>query len=414
MAAALLPQLPGVLSRRSPGLRCLSVAAGRGRGRGKPVRKEPVEIPGLERITYADRMYYVPWLARPKLPDWKLEWHDPRYFRAPPAEEMSLYRDQPAYVFNRSCRLLGGVRQALWLTKSALIPGLPRPIQGIYEDPGYHFSNHEELAHNVVANACLWHSTEDQPAREVFCPKLLHGLLHLCRTQNSKFPALSQRSVADNCRLAVSWTRESNIYQVRGIEGSFLSARTPLAPLASTDEIQNTEQSALESLHPLSPAIDLQEVNVYEEKIDSGFRPGYPFSHPHTVYLMDPCSTKAKFLPDQLRAKMIMVAYGTALAKAKMLLGENAKTLQHPVVVQSIATDGQLFQFMLFQLNTLDLDSNDGVKNMVWMDADQPLYDSALCVPKMKRKVVVAPANVSGFQPATFRKFWAMYLHGAV
>ncbi|XP_053549962.1 39S ribosomal protein L37, mitochondrial [Bombina bombina] len=414
MAAAVLPQVTALIPLRGPGFRCLTVSAARCRFYVPPKPKEPLEIPGLERITYADRQYYVPGLARPRFPDFERGWNDPRYYRTPPQEQMKLYKEQTSYVFNQGCRLLGGVKQALWLTKTKLIPELPQRIQNIYDDPVYQFPDLEERVHNVISYSCLWHSTEDQPPREVYCPKLLQGLIHLCQTQTPAFSELRQRSMVENCRLAVSWQRESTIYHVRGINGSILSAKTLLAPVASDMEIQATEPHTFETLYPLSPAIDLQEVKVYAEKTDSGFRAGYPFSYPHTVYLLDPCSTRARFLPDQLRAKMIMVAYGSALAKAKILFGEEAKDLPHPIVVQSIATDGQLFQFCVFQLNTLDTNSDDGIKNLVWMDSDQPLYDTALCAPKVRRKVVLVPADVSGFQPSTFRKFWAMYLHGAV
>jgi len=57
-------------------------------------------------------------------------------------------------------------------------------------------------------------------------------------------------------------------------------------------------------------------------------------------------------------------------------------------VVQSIGTDGQLFQFMVFQLNTTDLVSNDGVKNLVWIDSDHNLYEKAQYVPEVKKRVV--------------------------
>eukprot|EP00079_Xenopus_tropicalis_P008404 XP_002931477.1 PREDICTED: 39S ribosomal protein L37, mitochondrial [Xenopus tropicalis] len=416
MAASMVPRRmcgAGVIFHLKCGVRCLSVSAARNGKFIPPVRAEAPEIPGLEPITYADRMYYVPGLARPRNTDWDRGWSDPRYYRAPPPEQMKLFREQPAYLFHRSCRLLGGVKQALWLTKTKLNNGLPQRIMDICEDPVYQIPNHEELVHNVVANACLWHRPGDQPIREEYCPKLLQGLLHLCQKQNNKFPALSQRSLVENCRLAASWHRESSIYQVRGINGFLLSSKNPLKPVASESEIQATKEHRLESLYPLSPAIDLQEVNVYEERNDSGFRPGYPFPHPHTVFVMDPCSTRAGFLPDQLRAKMIMLAYGSALAKARNLFGEDAKVLPEPILVQSIGTDGQHFHFLVFQLNTLDLVSEDGVKNIVWMDSDQSLYSSARLVAKVKRKIVEVPAGVCGLQPETFKKFWAMYLHGA-
>lgn len=69
-------------------------------------------------------------------------------------------------------------------------------------------------------------------------------------------------------------------------------------------------------------------------------------------------------------------------------------------MVQSIGTDGQLFQFMVFQLNTTDLVSNDGVKNLVWIDSDQNLYERAQCVPEVKKGVV------------TVRRTWEMVVKG--
>lgn len=58
-------------------------------------------------------------------------------------------------------------------------------------------------------------------------------------------------------------------------------------------------------------------------------------------------------------------------------------------MVQSVGTDGQLFQFMVFQLNTTDLVSSDGIKNLVWIDSDQNLYEKAQCIPEVKKRVVM-------------------------
>ncbi|XP_075689139.1 large ribosomal subunit protein mL37 [Rhinoderma darwinii] len=417
MAASMLTHsvsAAGLPCARRTGLRCLSVSASRSRKQVQPrQRKEPLEIPGLERITYGDLCYYVPWLARPNFPEWRMDWN-PQYYRSPPAQEMALYKEQPSYVFSPKCRLLGGVKQALWLTKSKLLEGLPQRIVNLCEDPAYTFPNYEELVHNAISNACLWSTTDEIREREEYCPKLLQSLLHLCQTQNCTYPSLSQRTFVENWKLATYWHKDSTIYHVRGSNGLLMSAKTPLEPLASSSEIQATEPHVLDSLYPLSPAIDLHEVNVYKYLNDIGFKDGFPYSHPHTVYLTEPCSTRAKCLPDQLRAKMLMIAFGGAAAKARILFGDDVKTLPQPIVVQSVGTDGQLFHFMVLQLNTLDLESNDGIKNIVWMEGDQALYDTVAFKPKMKRKVVLVPAGIAGYKPETFVKFWAMYLNGAV
>lgn len=70
--------------------------------------REKVEIPGLEAITYGERMHYVPGLAKPVQQHWERDHKDPRFYRAPPPERMSLYKEKPCYVFNQRTSVLEG------------------------------------------------------------------------------------------------------------------------------------------------------------------------------------------------------------------------------------------------------------------------------------------------------------------
>lgn len=51
-----------------------------------------------------------------------------------------------------------------------------------------------------------------------------------------------------------------------------------------------------------------------------GFREDYPFPHAHTLFLME-MGNAPKLYPEQLRAKMLMFAFGNALARAQALYG---------------------------------------------------------------------------------------------
>ncbi|XP_073936139.1 large ribosomal subunit protein mL37 isoform X2 [Castor canadensis] len=273
------------------------------------------EIPGLEPITYAGKMHFMPGLARPVFPPWDRGWNHPRFHRSPPIEEHSLYKDQTCYIFHQRCRLL----------------------------------------------------------------------------------------------------EESVLLQVRGSSGTRLNAKDPLPPIASREEVEATNNHVLETFYPVSPTIDLQQCNVYDVKNDTGFCEGYPYPYPHTLYFLERANIRPqRFHPDQLRAKMILFAFGNALAQARLLYGNTTKVLEQPIVVQSVGTDGRVFQFLVLQLNTTDLVSDEGVKNLVWVDSDQLLYQHFWCRPVIKKKVVVEPVGPIGFQPETFRKFLALYLHGAV
>ncbi|KFR14815.1 hypothetical protein N306_07509, partial [Opisthocomus hoazin] len=308
-----------------------------------------------------------------------------------------------------------GVRQAQWLTKTKLVEGLPAAVRGIVDSPACQLEDLEERVMGAVWRARIWDTTEVAPRRERYCPVLLEDLIHLCRLMCVKYPSLTKRMLARNYRIAATWERESILLQVRGLNGILVNSMTPIPPVASKEEILATEDHVLETFYPISPTIDLQEVNVYKELNDTGFKDGYPYSHPHTLFFLESANIRPqRFRPEQLRAKMLMFAFGNALAKAKALYGNDPKVLEQPIVVQSIGTDGQLFQFMVFQLNTTDLVSNDGVKNLVWIDSDHNLYEKAQYVPEVKKRVVTKPVGIYGFQPDTFKKFLALYLHGAV
>ncbi|XP_013001707.1 large ribosomal subunit protein mL37 isoform X2 [Cavia porcellus] len=433
------------------------------------------EIPGLEPITYAGKMHFVPGLARPVFPPWDRGWKHPRYHRSPPIHEQPLYKEEPCYIFHQRCRLLEGVKQALWLTKTKLIEGLPEKVSSLVDEQQNHIENQDERVLNIISHARLWHSMEDIPKRETYCPIIVDSLLQLCKSQILKYPSVARRICAKNHSLSAAWTRESVLLQVRGTSGIRLSAKDPLPPIASREEVEATRNHVLETFYPISPTIDLQECHVYDLKDDTGFQEGYPYPYPHTLYLMETADLQPhRFHPEQLRAKMILFAFGSALAQARLLYGDS-KVLEQPIVVQSVGTDGRVFQFLVLQLNTTDLASNEGIKNLVWVDSDQLLYRHFWCRPVIKKKVVVnlitapgmllwsvghhfvlqrqpchpthhptldlpafipaappqlpvlfseafwpipalpcvrEPVGPVDFQPETFRKFLALYLHG--
>jgi hypothetical protein len=54
----------------------------------------------------------------------------------------------------------------------------------------------------------------------------------------------------------------------------------------------------------------------------AGFCEGYPYPYPHTLYFLERANIRPqRFHPDQLRAKMILFAFGNALAQARLLYG---------------------------------------------------------------------------------------------
>lgn len=128
----------------------------------------------------------------------------------------------------------------------------------------------------------------------------------------------------------------------------------------------------------------------------SGFKSDYPYPHAHTIYFLERVDSSCKLRPEQFRAKLLMFAFGNALARAHNMYGVRIHTprsthccthvnmlywqmliliilyvsqpkrvLERPVTVQAVGTSGRIFQLVVFQLNTTDLSGDDGVKNQV-------------------------------------------------
>ncbi|KAG7319990.1 hypothetical protein KOW79_017133 [Hemibagrus wyckioides] len=379
-------------------------------------RRKPRDLPqisGLERVTYAERKHYVPGLAKPVFPDWEKDWHDPGRYRAPAAESMELYKERPCYIYTQRTNPLEGVRQALWLTKSKLVSGLPAQVLALVENPANQLEDQDARVQDAIRHARFWDTNEARPPKERYCPSLLRNLLHLCRGLQVSHPALARRMLAEKYSLSASWSRGEDQFQVRGQNGFLLNSMTPLPAVAGDEEIRSTSDHVLETFYPISPTIDLQCAHVYQLQNHTGFREDYPYPHVHTLFVTE-AGDAPKLQPEQLRAKLVMFAFGNALARACALYGDESRVLEKPMVVQSVGTNGRLFQFVVFQLNTTDLESDSGVKNLVWIDADQQLYDFAKVRPYIKKKEVKVPAGLSGYRPETFKKFLALYLHGAV
>uniref|UniRef100_A0A8C6SY44 Large ribosomal subunit protein mL37 n=1 Tax=Neogobius melanostomus TaxID=47308 RepID=A0A8C6SY44_9GOBI len=381
----------------------------------KPPR-EKVHIPGLERVTYADRMYYVPGLAKPESPRWERDYSDPYRYRSPPHSDMPLLKEKPCYLFHQRSNALEGVKQALWLTKTKLIEGLPPQLLSLAQDPAHQIPDQDERVQNAIKHARFWDTTEPKTAQDRYSKMLLQNLLHLCASLHPSHPALGRRLLSEKYSLAATWNRGEDLFQIRGQNGLLCTSMDPLPALSEAQQVEETAEHTLESFYPVSPTIDLQQVNVYHQHMNStGFREGYPYPHAHTLYFDDPKSPRCTLRPEQFQAKMVMFAFGNALARAYLQYGtEPLAQLERPVVVQVVGTNGRFFNFLVFQLNTTDLSEDSGVKNMVWLEKDSELYEYAKVRPLIKKKEVLVPAGLAGYNPETFRKFLSLYLHGAV
>ena len=83
-------------------------------------------------------------------------------------------------------------------------------------------------------------------------------------------------------------------------------------------------------------------------------------------------------------------------------------TLPEPISIQCVLTDGARFLFSCYQLNTADLTSTDGIKNIAWFDAAANMYHKIL-----PKRAMLRNSKYEDYDPEVFRTFLGFYINGA-
>lgn len=77
----------------------------------------------------------------------------------------------------------------------------------------------------------------------------------------------------------------------------------------------------------------------------------------------------------QIEGRNLLKAFTVAASKAHQVYGKHNEKLDHPIVVQSVETDGKSFYFGVFELRTLNLTGSDGIKNRWFTIPKVDLFD---------------------------------------
>uniref|UniRef100_A0A1I8I004 Large ribosomal subunit protein mL37 n=2 Tax=Macrostomum lignano TaxID=282301 RepID=A0A1I8I004_9PLAT len=223
-----------------------------------------------------------------------------------------------------------------------------------------------------------------------------HLMSNLLRWTAIRHPSCDRHLLRD-CLLetAFHWRGVTVHFQER--RPFHLIGQRPLAPFADSQSVEATAASPLPSLYPLSPLIDLEDTMHYDTSVsntglgdsDSSTRLGghchlavVPFELPNLWCNFDAPESRPIGV-DHRAAAGVVNCFGQAVAQARWEFGADnvdGRQLPRPVVTAAVCTDGVYFDFVCYQLNTLDLDNDDGIKNLAWVDAGNRLVDKRVPV----------------------------------
>ena len=95
-----------------------------------------------------------------------------------------------------------------------------------------------------------------------------------------------------------------------------------------------------------------------------------------------------------------------------ILFQPDVKVLPEPITIQNINMDWTTLNFLCFQLNTLDTNNDNGVKNLAWCDNNNKLFSKIYPKP-WKEEEIWKKMRYEDYSKEVFKKFLAVFLNGA-
>ncbi|KAK6173314.1 hypothetical protein SNE40_016789 [Patella caerulea] len=357
-----------------------------------------------------------PWV--PPVPD------DPQFKSRPSITELPNYNEEPAYVYTRGSRIMEGSKQACILTKSISFNGFPdtiKPLIGRFQA-----QDQDKLIQRYIMQSQKWDpSKEPLPkridtanvgykfTREYGIPKkrsigiLMRNLIRLCQSTGDQFPSiLSDLRLIPDAYLGSHYYYQGKLVIFEANAKYLLMSNQPMKAFEGEDKIDESVNQKLLNMYPLSPLINIPKRNCYRIQNIAGFQKEFSHSHPHTIFLIN----NNFWRDDSNQAMGLFNCFGYAVTQARKLYG-NEQNLSKPICVQCVNMNQTTINFTFFQLNTTDFSSQHGVKNFVWFDSGNHLFQKQL--PQPWRGEEYKKTYYHSYNPLAFEKLLAAVLGNA-
>ncbi|KAK4474469.1 hypothetical protein MN116_001621 [Schistosoma mekongi] len=374
---------------------------------------------------------------------------------------------EPSLIFSSKRRFSKGVDQASLLTNTVITFGAPPTLNNLFNritELNEHVNSDNFIAdwrsslrlavERSILHAHVWQTDETKlprrfhPNSSVWKHKpeygihpqqstryLFHNLFRILESQVPRYMNFTRLTPINNQfsnGLPFRWTTRDRLLETfyhwgpekRRINFSeqhdlVIMGQTP-APLFLTDHgtIRKLSQAAtmpVAGFGPMSPLIDLTSTLYYREDSTNGWLGNqtrrYAFPHIFTVNFSLP-SVWSDYLepeadpviPEHRYAIALMNCFASAIAQARSM-GIDKGILDKPICIQCVCSDGVYFDFVTFQLNTMDVpdyQSDHQVdhtmpKNFAWIDGDHRLFNKIVPKKRMLRSTKYRDINMSVF-----------------
>lgn len=249
-----------------------------------------------------------------------------------------------------------------WLTKSSVIRGLPSRITACEID--------EDSLKDVekrVSQTLAFQTRLDFDDKEIAAGLLQNMLLPLWKHADVHEHLLNS-SLAYQSKIECYWRRSGTNY---------ITVRKPAYVFHTSKALELFTEPSFSGNDSLPPVqYTPRSMNMFEHPFNqittfAGFSRDSHFPFGHTILYVDSRSLSE----DQLAAHALVTLFSQAAAQTVQDGHKLDKDLYFPLANQGIFTNGQLYAYFCYQLNTLDLREDTGCWNVFYIGPTLQLFD---------------------------------------
>lgn len=359
------------------------------------------------------------WKPTRKLPnDFRLQ----RFIKPKKEEQKTSWNVLPEVNFTE------GLDQACLLTKTQGFHELPKQVQNLMGK--YSVQNQDECVKEAISRSQIWDSTVEKLPKyrdlanvgfryprmygipdKTSAQVLLTRFLHMCQSMCLQFSELAtdRRVIYKPATETMYNFRGEKIY-IKFTNDFMICGYNPLSQPGDKRMIQESINHNLHDMYPILPTVDLQPI-AENKFINNGVfkEQKLPWSNPQISFRVNPTGRPKKY-----QGYNLMTTFGLALTEARNKYNIENTPLDIPITLININLSFDTINFLVFQLNTMDFQNEDGIKNFAWFDSEK-LFTKTYCQPWLEPRVngqlVFKPPEFSDYNKKAFEKFLALYLY---
>ena len=276
---------------------------------------------------------------------------------------------QSGYVHHSKTMTIEAEKQSFLWTKTIRVDSLPESMNTSLARAQRHSRGLMNIFNRSLLQAKAFENSLIGSTDPNYSYGFLQNFIRLLHIRDTL--AAKEVHYSWDTKVASTFFRGDTLYALREYIDLMISSKHPLQAHFPDSVVQESIVREIPSTLPIYPTIDLTLQKDVKMKHETGISLSSSFPHLHTAIILYQNALKDIYIIQ----KGICTTFSKLYAEAKLKMADGSSgVLDQPLSGQCIVTNGKTFTFFYYQLNTIDMNSDDGVKNLVHIAGPISMY----------------------------------------